>query len=345
MPVLKILHYPDPKLNKTADPVTVFDKFLTEKIQNMYATMQVKGGIGLAAIQVDIPLQIFVLNTSGTPRCFINAEITAKEGTQTSNEGCLSVPGNFFGDVSRAQKITLRYVTDKNEPRTETFEGLEAAAIQHEMDHLKGVLFLNHLEKNKKETLLRAYNTPPSPSRRITKSFLALFGITACLSLPIAGLGIGIYLVWQAFSRNFSGNRKERAFALVAGVSLGLWGGSLLSATGLLAGLLVGLAARALIYRRDTLLQKAAQRFFNAVETKYPDLALIPPLAKHCAVIFSYKIGEQDLTTLHSHQVHALIFDTLTQERILNPAPKDANVAAQQKIVLNDLTAALMNNT
>jgi len=150
---LTILEYPDPRLRTKAQPVAVFDAVLQKLIDDMFETMYAAPGIGLAATQVDAHKQLLVLDVSeekNAPLVLINPKIVASEGSQSYQEGCLSVPG-IFADVSRADRITVESLNRHGEPQNFTADGLLAVCIQHEMDHLAGKLFVDYLSPLKRE--------------------------------------------------------------------------------------------------------------------------------------------------------------------------------------------------
>ncbi len=151
--MLTILEFPDPRLRTHALPVTVFDQKLLDLIDGMFATMYEAPGIGLAATQVDVHKQLLVLDVSderNEPLVLINPVITAQEGSQVYQEGCLSVPG-IFADVERADRITVNALDRHGKPFTLDADGLLAVCIQHEMDHLIGKLFVDYLSPLKRE--------------------------------------------------------------------------------------------------------------------------------------------------------------------------------------------------
>lgn len=151
--MLTILEFPDPRLRTHAKPVTVFDQNLLDLIDAMFATMYEAPGIGLAATQVDVHKQLLVLDVSdekNQPLVLINPTITAQEGSQVYQEGCLSVPG-IFADVERADRITVNALDRQGKPFTLDADGLLAVCIQHEMDHLIGKLFVDYLSPLKRE--------------------------------------------------------------------------------------------------------------------------------------------------------------------------------------------------
>lgn len=156
MALLNILRYPDPRLHKVAKRVTVFDTRLKQLVADMAETMYEAPGVGLAATQVDVHEQIVVINVSDSDkelRVLINPEIIwASEEKQIYDEGCLSVPGIYDG-VERAAHVKVRAQdTDGNVFEVEA-DGLLAVCIQHEMDHLKGKVFVEYLSPLKRNRI------------------------------------------------------------------------------------------------------------------------------------------------------------------------------------------------
>jgi peptide deformylase len=156
MPLLNILRYPDPRLHKVAKPVTVFDERLKKLAQDMAETMYAAPGVGLAATQIDVHEQLIVIDTSETGdklQVFINPEILwASEELQTYDEGCLSVPGIYDG-VERPARVKVRALDLDGKPFEIDADGLLAVCIQHEMDHLKGKVFVEYLSPLKRNRI------------------------------------------------------------------------------------------------------------------------------------------------------------------------------------------------
>ncbi len=153
MAVLEILHYPDSRLRNKAQPVKHVDDNLRRQVEDMYETLYESQGVGLAATQVDIHLRLFVIDVSETRdqrQCVINPEIISKEGTQYELEGCLSATG-AYDRVERALKVRVRGTDLDGNVLEFDAEGLKAACVQHEMDHLNGILFVDHLSRLKQE--------------------------------------------------------------------------------------------------------------------------------------------------------------------------------------------------
>jgi peptide deformylase len=153
MSLLNILRYPDPRLHKVAKPVTVFDARLQKLIADMADTMYEAPGVGLAASQVDVHEQVIVIDTSETHddlRVLINPEILwASAEKQIYDEGCLSVPGVYDG-VERAAQVKVRALDAQGQPYEFSADGLLAVCVQHEMDHLKGKIFVEYLSPLKR---------------------------------------------------------------------------------------------------------------------------------------------------------------------------------------------------
>ncbi len=144
---LDILEFPDPRLRTVARPVEAFDADLGRMINDMFETMYSAQGIGLAATQVNFHKQLLVLDVSETrdqPHVYINPRIIESEGSETCEEGCLSVPG-IYAEVSRAEKVRISARDPDVNPFEKELDGLHAVCFQHEMDHLKGKLFIDYL--------------------------------------------------------------------------------------------------------------------------------------------------------------------------------------------------------
>jgi peptide deformylase len=155
MAILDVLRFPDERLRMVAKKIEKVDKSITAIIADMFDTMHDENGIGLAATQVDVHKQLVVMDVSenqDAPMVFINPEITYKEGKTISEEGCLSVPNNY-AQVERAEKITVSALDKTGEPFTLEADGLLAICIQHELDHLKGKLFVDYLSPLKRQRI------------------------------------------------------------------------------------------------------------------------------------------------------------------------------------------------
>jgi peptide deformylase len=163
--VYKVVRYlNNPILERPADPVPDSDfntPGLSQLIEDMFETMYASHGIGLAAPQIDIGKRITVIDVAGAEEeqeperiVLINPEVIAKEGKQTGEEGCLSIPG-FREPVSRARKAVVRARNAQGETFELTGEDLLARAMQHEIDHLNGILFVSHLSALKRDLIKR----------------------------------------------------------------------------------------------------------------------------------------------------------------------------------------------
>ncbi|WP_076541724.1 peptide deformylase [Shewanella sp. UCD-KL21] len=155
MPLLKVLRFPDERLRTVAKPVTDFGEVLQTQIDNMLETMNEEKGIGLAATQVDFHQQLIVMDLQDEverPTIFINPEIVSKSGEFTNEEGCLSVPG-IYAKVDRAEFVTLKALDRHGKEFTVEADELFAICLQHEMDHLKGKLFVDYLSKMKRDRI------------------------------------------------------------------------------------------------------------------------------------------------------------------------------------------------
>jgi len=162
MALLEILHYPDKRLRTIAKPVEQFDKPIETLVENMLETMYDAPGIGLAATQIDVHQQIIVIDVSpenDQPLCLINPEIVASDGSEISDEGCLSVP-DIYESVERAATVTVNAKDQFGNSFTLSADEMLAVCIQHEMDHLKGKLFVDYLSSLKlqrvKKRLMKA---------------------------------------------------------------------------------------------------------------------------------------------------------------------------------------------
>lgn len=155
MPKLDILHFPDERLRTVAKPVEQVDDNIRQLVDDMFETMYDAPGIGLAATQVNVHKQVIVIDVSmekDQPLCLINPEIIEKDGVEEREEGCLSVPG-VYDTVQRADHIRVRAL-DRNGESFELETGeLLAVCIQHEMDHLKGKLFVDYLSPLKRQRI------------------------------------------------------------------------------------------------------------------------------------------------------------------------------------------------
>lgn len=158
--LLPILNYPDQKLRTIAKPVKLVDDAIKTQIKNMFETMYDAPGIGLAATQVDFHQRMIVIDVSdeqNQPICLINPEIIEKSGEIEWEEGCLSVP-NYYESVKRANDIKVRALDQNGEKFEMEASEILAVCIQHEIDHLNGILFVDHISKLKQKRLKEKAN-------------------------------------------------------------------------------------------------------------------------------------------------------------------------------------------
>jgi peptide deformylase len=168
MAILTILTYPDPRLKQVSTPVERFDEALQSFVRDLEETMRAgPGGVGIAAPQVARFERIVIVDVSSKPKIrhhgrlvLINPDITAWEGFAVGREGCLSVP-DFTGNVIRAERITLDALDEFGEAHHYELDGFEARAVQHELDHLDGLLFLDRLVSRRNDLFRRKVYLPP----------------------------------------------------------------------------------------------------------------------------------------------------------------------------------------
>ena len=180
MAILEILEVPDPRLKQISAPVTAFDQDLRTLVADMFETMYAAPGIGLAAVQVGVPLRVLTIDLQPEdedaepeactahgghshahqplkkePMVFINPEIIdPSEDQSIYSEGCLSVP-EIYADVERPARIRARWQDLDGKAHEQDIDGMLATCLQHEMDHLEGVLFIDHLSRLKRQMVLK----------------------------------------------------------------------------------------------------------------------------------------------------------------------------------------------
>lgn len=164
MALLPILEVPDPRLKTISTPVEAFDDDLKKLVDDMFETMYAAPGIGLAAIQVGVPKRLLVIDLQDegpdgeavrNPRIFVNPEILdPSEDHSVYNEGCLSVPDQY-AEVERPATVRARWQDLDGKVHEEAMEGMMATCLQHEMDHLEGILFIDHLSRLKRQMVLK----------------------------------------------------------------------------------------------------------------------------------------------------------------------------------------------
>jgi peptide deformylase len=162
MPLREIITLPDKRLRLVSDPVKAIDGEVRKLVADMFDTMYDAPGIGLAAIQIGEPHRVVTVDLAKKeeprdPQVFINPEIvTASEEKSTHEEGCLSIP-EFYDDVERPARVTVRYLDLEGQTREVEATGLLATCLQHEIDHLNGVLFIDHLSKLKRDRVMKKF--------------------------------------------------------------------------------------------------------------------------------------------------------------------------------------------
>jgi peptide deformylase len=162
MALRDIIILPDKRLRSVSKTVTEISDEIRTLVADMFETMYEAPGIGLAAIQVGVPSRVIVMDLSkreaeAEPRVFINPEITwVSEETSLYEEGCLSIP-DIHEDVERPSRVKIRYLDLDGSPQEEDAEGLFATCIQHEVDHLNGILFIDYISKLKRERIIKKF--------------------------------------------------------------------------------------------------------------------------------------------------------------------------------------------
>lgn len=162
MTIKPLIILPDPVLRQVSRPVERVDDELRKFAADMLDTMYDAPGIGLAAIQVGEPRRLLVIDLARedepkAPKIFINPEILARSDEMSIHEeGCLSIP-DYYAEVSRPARITVRHLDETGQQRTIEAEGLLATCLQHEIDHLDGVLFIDHISKLKRDIVMRRF--------------------------------------------------------------------------------------------------------------------------------------------------------------------------------------------
>ncbi|WP_158880863.1 peptide deformylase [Rhodanobacter sp. L36] len=157
MSVLPILEFPDARLRTRAEPVRAFDADLKQFVADLFETMYVANGVGLAATQVNVHQRVLVADMSEDRKhalALINPQILEKEGSQVYQEGCLSFPG-LYADVTRALKVKVKAQDVQGNEFVIDVDGPLAVCIQHEMDHLDGKVFVDYLSSLKRALLLK----------------------------------------------------------------------------------------------------------------------------------------------------------------------------------------------
>jgi peptide deformylase len=162
MALREILIIPDKRLRQVAKPVVKIDAAIRKLVEDMFETMYDAPGIGLAAVQIGAPARVVTLDLAKKddpkqPQVFINPELTwASELKSTHEEGCLSIP-EYYEEVERPSEIKIKYLDLDGKPQEIAANGLLATCLQHEIDHLNGVLFIDHISKLKRDRVLKKF--------------------------------------------------------------------------------------------------------------------------------------------------------------------------------------------
>lgn len=162
MTIKPLIILPDPILRQVSSPIETVDGAVAKLADDMLETMYDAPGIGLAAIQIGVPRRMLVLDVSRegeekTPLVFINPEVVASsEARSVYEEGCLSIP-DYYAEVERPATITVKHLDRKGRQQVTEADGLLATCLQHEIDHLNGVLFIDHISKLKREMVIRKF--------------------------------------------------------------------------------------------------------------------------------------------------------------------------------------------
>jgi peptide deformylase len=163
MAIRDILIIPDKRLREKSEPVKAVDADVRTLVDDMFATMYAAPGIGLAAIQIGVPSRVVTMDLAGKeeppqPQVFINPEIVSSSSEKSVyEEGCLSIP-EYYEEVERPAKVRVRFTDLDGKVQEEDAEGLFATCIQHEIDHLNGVLFVDYLSKLKRDRVLKKFS-------------------------------------------------------------------------------------------------------------------------------------------------------------------------------------------
>lgn len=162
MSIRPLVYLPDAQLRKISDPVKGIDKALTTLVGDMFETMYDAPGVGLAAIQIGQPLRVITIDVSKNadekkPQVFINPEIIWQSDDLSSyEEGCLSIP-EYYADVTRPARVKVKYRDEKGTEQEVMADGLLATCLQHEIDHLNGILFIDHISKLKRTMVMKKF--------------------------------------------------------------------------------------------------------------------------------------------------------------------------------------------
>jgi peptide deformylase len=162
MAIREILIIPDKRLRLTSEPVKTIDKSVRALVDDMFETMYAAPGIGLAAIQIGVAQRVVIMDLAKkdepkAPLVFINPEITwVSDEKATYDEGCLSIP-EYYEEVERPKAVKVKYLDREGKPHEIEAEGLLATCLQHEIDHINGVLFIDHISKLKRDMVMKKF--------------------------------------------------------------------------------------------------------------------------------------------------------------------------------------------
>jgi peptide deformylase len=174
MAVREIIILPDKRLRLVSEPVKQIDAGIKKLVDELFETMYDAPGIGLAAIQIGIPKRVITLDLSKKednqePQVFINPEIVwQSEETAKYEEGCLSIP-DYYEEVERPTEVTVKYLDRDGKPREIKAKGLLATCLQHEIDHINGILFIDHLSKLKRDRVIKKFAKVAKTTAKTTK--------------------------------------------------------------------------------------------------------------------------------------------------------------------------------
>jgi peptide deformylase len=162
MAVREIIKLPDKRLRLVSEPIKRVDAAIRALVDDMFDTMYKAPGIGLAAIQIGVPRRVIVLDLSKKeedhkPQIFVNPEVTwTSEATTAREEGCLSIP-EYYEEVTRPSRVKIKYLDLDGKTHEIEADGLMATCIQHEIDHINGVLFIDHISKLKRDRVVKKF--------------------------------------------------------------------------------------------------------------------------------------------------------------------------------------------
>jgi peptide deformylase len=172
MAVREIIKLPDKRLRLVSEPVKRIDADIRKLIDDLFATMYDAPGIGLAAIQIGVPKRVIAMDLSKKednhePQVFINAEVVwTSDETAKYEEGCLSIP-DYYEEVERPAAVKVKYLDRDGKPREIEAKGLLATCLQHEIDHINGVLFIDHLSKLKRDRVIKKFAKASKVAKKV----------------------------------------------------------------------------------------------------------------------------------------------------------------------------------